>query len=288
MKLKDYQDCIKATTLNVYDYMELLCDRLVKLKTHNSYAKQQSKFFKELETQLNEGEFIICFDFVENYAFVVQNADQPFHWNNNQASISTTVIHQVEDGQLEHKSLGIISDNLTHDTFSVYQYQKIIIDCLRKNFVVTEVIFVTDGASQHLKNETHGKPACDGIVADLKRGARRASLQHSSRNHILTRESLFKWAKRYCKETEVFSSGKETYELVREELQLRFETAQTIPGTLQFHAFMPTADVKLEAKKFPLSPDSEFSPKGRKSKLDTERCSGPNECNVKSENQERL
>ena len=30
------------------------------------------------------GEFLICFDFAENYAFVVQNSAQSFHWNNDQ------------------------------------------------------------------------------------------------------------------------------------------------------------------------------------------------------------
>ncbi|KAJ8671657.1 hypothetical protein QAD02_002916 [Eretmocerus hayati] len=133
--------------------------------------------------------------------------------------------------------------------------------------VLTKIFYVTDGASQHFKNESnfanlvahekdfgvvaewhfhataHGEGACDGIGANLKRGAKQASLQCSSQHHILTPQSLFEWAKKYCKETEVFSSGKEVYEQVEDELRTRFNmNTDPIPGTLQSHAFIPTSD----------------------------------------------
>ncbi|KAJ8675721.1 hypothetical protein QAD02_011507 [Eretmocerus hayati] len=180
-----------------------------------SLYKQQ-----ELKINLQPGQFIVCFDFAENYAFVVQNSAQSFHWNNNQATIFTVVIYYVENGELKHKSLAIISDNLAHDTYSVYQYQKIIIEYLRENFeLVMKIFYVTDEASRHFKNKSnfanlvahtkdfgvvaewhfhataHGKGACDGIGANLKRGAKQASSQCSSQHHILTPQSLFEWAK---------------------------------------------------------------------------------------------
>ncbi|KAJ8677331.1 hypothetical protein QAD02_013118 [Eretmocerus hayati] len=130
---------------------------------------------------------------------------QSFHWNNNQATIFTVVIYYVENGELKHESLAIISDNLAHDTYFVYQYQKIIIEYLKKNFeLVTKIFHVTDGASQHFKNKSnfanlvahekdfgvvaewhfhataHGKGACGGIGANLKRDAKQASSQCSS------------------------------------------------------------------------------------------------------------
>ena len=73
----------------------------------------------------------------------------------------------------------------------------------------------TDGAGQHFKNKggfanlqvheedfdipaefhfhgtAHGKGACDGIGANIKRFAARSSLQRSSKHHILTPQVLF-------------------------------------------------------------------------------------------------
>ncbi|KAJ8667533.1 hypothetical protein QAD02_009196 [Eretmocerus hayati] len=210
-----------AAHLNLSIFMSLLCERLMKLKTHDFIARQQSASVKELKIYLQLGQFIICFDFAENDAFVVQNSAQSFHWNNNLATIFTVVIYYVENGELKHRSLAIISDNLAHDTYSVYQYQKIIIEYWKKNFeVVTKIFYVTGGASQHFKNKSnfanlvahekdfgvvaewhfhataHGKGACDGIGANLKIGAKQASLQCSSQHYMLTPQSLFEWAKK--------------------------------------------------------------------------------------------
>jgi hypothetical protein len=94
-------------------------------------------------------------------------------------------------------------------------------------------------AEWHFYATAHGKGACDGIGTNLKRGAKRASLQLSSKNRILTAESLYEWAKNYCKETEVFYSSKDNYDKSVLELKPRLDTAKAIPGTLQYHAFIP-------------------------------------------------
>ncbi|KAJ8673002.1 hypothetical protein QAD02_004263 [Eretmocerus hayati] len=110
-----------------------------------------------------------------------------------------------------------------------------------------------------------GKGACDGIGANLKRGAKQASLQCSSQHHILTPQSLFEWAKKYRKETEVFFSGKEVYEQVKDELKTRFDmNTDPIPGTLQSHAFIPTSDGLLMFKKYSLASEYNISPKKKR------------------------
>ena len=43
--------------------------------------------------------------FAENYAFVVQNAAQSFHWNNDQATIFTVLIYYKKDNILKHRRL---------------------------------------------------------------------------------------------------------------------------------------------------------------------------------------
>ena len=276
---------IASKTVSYYEFMDILGDKLMKLKTHDFFAKKQFIFTDTLKKNLEKGEFVVCCDYAENYAFVIQNSTQSFHWNNNQATVFTVVVYYKGNDELEHVSMAIISDNLNHDSISVYEYQKIVISYLKANFTVNKIYYLTDGAAQHFKNKTnfqnllfhekdfgvpaewhfyataHGKGACDGIGANIKRGARRASLQVSSRNHILTPEDLFNWAKNYCKETKVFYSSKESYEKNVSELKLRLEDAKTVPGTLQYHAVIPIGECRLKLKKTSLSCKYDIFPK---------------------------
>ena len=84
---------LQTLIMDTDEFLDDLCKMLLKLKTHHFVSKMQSSFFKYLKENLLAGEFLICFDFAENYAFVVQNSAQSFHWNNDQATIFTFVIY---------------------------------------------------------------------------------------------------------------------------------------------------------------------------------------------------
>ena len=99
------------------------------------------------------------------------------------------------------------------------------------------MIYFTDGAAQHFKNEynfinllhhemdfgipaewhlhatAHGKGSCDGIGGNLKRLAARASLQASSKDPIVTADALYQWAKKNLVENLLFFSPKEEREV---------------------------------------------------------------------------
>lgn len=276
---------IASKSVSIYEYMDILGDKLMKFKTHDFLARKQFIFTNELKKNLKKGEFMICCDFAENYAFVVQNSTQSFHWNNNQATVFTVVVYYNENDELKHVSMAIISDNLNHDSIAVYEYQKIIISYLKINFTINQIYYVTDGASQHFKNKVnfrnllfheeyfgiraqwhfhataHGKGGCDGIGAILKRGARKASLQLSSKNHILTPEDLYNWSSKYCKETKVFYSSKESYDRTLLELKPRINEAKSIPGTLQYHAIIPIDKNRLQLKRTSSSSEYDIFPK---------------------------
>ena len=55
-------------------------------------------------------EAVIVLDFAENYAFIVQDAAQGFHWNNSQVTIHPVVVyHRNRDtGNTEHLNLAMI------------------------------------------------------------------------------------------------------------------------------------------------------------------------------------
>ena len=200
------------------------------------------------------------------------------------------VIYYKKDEKLKYVSIAIISDNLAHDTVAVHDYQKIIVDYLKNHFRPKKIYYFTVDAGQNFKNKnsfanlqgheedfgieaewhfhgtSHGKGACDGIGANIKRQAARSSLQCSPKHHILTPHALFQWAKSNCKETEIFFSTKGNHALATELLKARFEKAVTIPGTLQYHAFISTQDGKLQLKKFSSSEKYEIFSNGKKQK----------------------
>ena len=139
---------IASKTVNVHEFMDILGKKLMKLKTHDFFAKKQSLIVNNVKSNLQEGEFLVCCDFADNYAFVIQNSTQSFHWNNNQATVFTVIVYYNQNDELKHISIAVISDNLNHDTIAVYEYQKIVISYLKTNFAVKKVYYFIDGAGQ--------------------------------------------------------------------------------------------------------------------------------------------
>ena len=68
------------------EFVELFSEKLKALCPHSFTATQQSRFFSECKSTLKPGEIVVSADFSENYAFVLQDAAQGFHWNNTQAT----------------------------------------------------------------------------------------------------------------------------------------------------------------------------------------------------------
>lgn len=271
---------LETLVYDVDSFVTDFCERLEKLKVHDFISRQQTNFFNKLKEELSEGEFIITFDFAENYAFIKQNSVQSFHWNNNQATVFTIVMYYREDEKVNHKSMVVISDDLRHNTVAVYAYQNIIIQYIKDTFKdIRKIYYFTDGASQHFKNRNnfcnlaahknefdieaewhfhataHGKGACDGVGGNLKRLAARYSLQGPLSQHILNAKDLFNWAAKNMKETQIFYSSKEEHDAREAFLKPRFENSVQIKGTLHYHAYIPTSDNKLIVKTYSSSDD---------------------------------
>ena len=215
-------------------------------------------------------------DFSENYAFVVQDAVQGFHWNNTQATIDPFVVYYKESGEDRHLSFGIISDCLHHDTVAVYLYQKRLIAHLRETLTLSpkQIFYFSDGAAAQYKNRknfinlchhevdfgipaqwhfsatSHGKGAWDGLGGTVKRLAARASLQRPTDDQIMTPFQLYKWASEnipavtfnYCTTTE--------YDIEKSFLEKRFEKSQTIPGIRSLHSFIPISTDSLQTGRY--------------------------------------
>ena len=194
------------------EFVDSLCEKLELLLTHSFIATQQSAFYNECKSSLKPGEMLVTADFAENYAFVLQDAAQGFHWNNDQATIHPFVIYYKDSEKEGHLSYVAISNCLKHDTVAVHPFQKKLISFLKARFPyeIKKLVYFSDGAASQYKNRknfinlchhesdfkipaewhfsatSHGKSACDGVGGTVKRSAARASLQKPYDNQIMT------------------------------------------------------------------------------------------------------
>ena len=197
------------------------CDKLLALIPHSFIAVQQSSYFSECKSHLKKGEVVVQADFSENYAFILQDSAQGFHWNNSQATVHPFVVYYNHSQKEHHISIVVISDCLQHDTVAVYLFQKKLIMFLKEAlpFQLKKIIYFSDGAASQYKNRknfsnlchheldfgikaewhfsatSHGKGACNGLGGTVKRLAARASLQRPYQEQIMTPLQLYDWAR---------------------------------------------------------------------------------------------
>lgn len=274
--------------MNIEDFVDHFCSKLKVLKSHDFIQKQQSNYVKQKKDELKPGEFLIECDFSENYAFIVQEAAQAFHYNNNQATLYTAICYYREEKELLHDNFIIISDCTAHDANAVHICNTKIIEHLQKRHKVKKIIYVSDGAKQHFKNRyniqnlayhvsdcgipaewhfhvtAHGKGAHDGLGATLKILARKYSLQTSSINSILTAEQLYSWAKQNLENITVYYYSQSDHTKSTRHLKRRFDRAPAIPRIQSNHSFVPVFDrkeptkIKLSIGKFSICPNKDI------------------------------
>lgn len=261
----------RCTILNVCseveEFLETLVNKLDKLLLHDYIASKQSQYYSNTKERLCPGELVLNLDFAENYSFVVQNAAQAFHWNNDQVTLFPIVIYYRENDQIHHCSYIGISDCLKHDSISVYMFQKELMTLLKKKFTdIKKIYYFSDGAPQQFKNKkafanlcnhfsdfdieaewhffatAHGKGPCDGIAGSTKRHATRASLQRGIEKPILTALDFFQWAQTTIKNISFFFIEKNVYEKTELFLEKRFSQSVTVKGTLSYHSLIPLND----------------------------------------------
>lgn len=248
-------------------FLDFLLDQIDKILRHDFDAKSQSRYYSTLKTILKPGEFIVTLDFAENYAFVVQEAAQAFHWNNDQATIFPMVIYFVENGESKHLSFVVISDCKNHDTIAVYIFQQELIIFLKEKFQeVIKIYYFSDGAPQQFKNKSaftnlchhkrdfdidaewhffataHGKGPCDGLAGSIKRLASRKALQMGTKKEILTPFALYEWANEYFDNIHFTFVSQEVYNSSAQYQKERFTKAKPLKGTQSVHCIVPCTE----------------------------------------------
>ena len=158
MHYKQWQTTDRATllslTADVPMFAELLASCFEKLQSHSFIAHSQSQYLNELKQNMDQSNIIIIGDFAKNYAFVVQDEIQSYHWNTQQCSLHPLVIYyKCVKGVLKHISYYFISDDITHDVTYVYKIFQLIIPILKtKFFNFSKLHLFTDGCAGQYKS----------------------------------------------------------------------------------------------------------------------------------------
>ena len=84
---------LKTVTASAEEFIAEFVDRIPALLRHSFIASQQSNFLKDRKTKLQHDQALVICDFSENYAMVIQDAVQAFHWTNTQATIHLFAIY---------------------------------------------------------------------------------------------------------------------------------------------------------------------------------------------------
>lgn len=266
---------LKKMFFSSEDFIGEMSTQFKKLLPHNFIAKRQSEYFQEKNNNLQDGEVILQCDFSENYAYVAQDAVQGFHYNNDQCTVHPAVFYYKEGNEMKHRNIVLLSDCTTHDTAAVYILQQTVIPEIKKVCPnVKKIYYFTDGAKQHYKNRyqiinlinhekdfnvkaewhfhatAHGKGACDGVGAVLKREATRASLQRKPQDAILNAKALFDWAKEHIKSIQFFIYSKQQHEKMKRSLNKRFSAAPSVTKIQSAHCFIVTPHNKLNVYRY--------------------------------------
>ena len=245
---------LETNILPVEEFVSSFCDKLLKLLRHDFVARMQSQYLQDTKNILGVGEFLVVGDFAENYAFVVQDASQSFHWNNAQATLHPFVVYFREGGNLGNCSYVVISECNIHDVVAVHLFQARLVAFLKEKFdTLNKIIYFSDGCAAQYKNcknfanlcnhevdfgvsaewhffaTSHGKGPCDGVGGTVKRLATRASLQRPN-NPILTPRQFFEFAQETISAVTFAFTTTEDHEVHRKLLQERLASARTVPG----------------------------------------------------------
>ena len=135
---------LETLTKTREDFVDSLVENLLKLRRHDFIAKQQASFLVETKSKLKEGEVVVLGDFADNYSFVIQDAVQGFHWNNDQAIIHSFVVYHHRtpaQDRIDLLNFVVISDSLVHDAMAVHCFVRKLISFLSSIIPVKKIVF---------------------------------------------------------------------------------------------------------------------------------------------------
>lgn len=262
-------------------FMDRLKKQLKRFILHKFKVDKQFEFIKNIKRTLKANKyFLIQLDFAENYTCIYQNSIQSHYFGAPTVTIHPFVVFfkTSETSEIQTLSIVAISEVKTHNTVTVYTFQKKLIEILKEKFPeIEKILYLSDGSGEQYKNKSniknlcchqldfdisaewhffptaHGKGPCDGIGGCLKRMAKEASLRKVPINSA---KQFYEWAtssdakKQFKKDWNFMFVSQQEFNASEAELKDRFADLKIITGTKSFHQFIPLNENEVSASEF--------------------------------------
>jgi hypothetical protein len=142
--------------------LNLFLNYVPKILCHQRIASKQKEFIQNIREHVileNRTAVSVQVDFGQNYSFIVQDATQGFHWNNQQCTLHPFVVHYFRPtaAASEYKAYFAISDCLDHDANTFHFFRKRFVELLKEDCIIwginlKKLFYVSDGAASQYKN----------------------------------------------------------------------------------------------------------------------------------------
>lgn len=251
------------------------CDRIrryiPKIALHCYINNQQYQFIENLTNRLiTEKAIIAKVDFGQNYAFLIQDAVQSYHWSPPQATIHPFALQYYDDklAAVNEITYVVISDHLEHNATTFYCFHhEVMVEMKKLVEGLSKVYLVSDGSAEqykgyksfcnllhhekdynvkcehHFNATAHGKSKCDAACGVCKHNARQASKRGEKITNPMEFYSFCQSKLASDKLKFMFISKERIQEIIKElNLEERYSKALTIPGSRSAHAFQPSLE----------------------------------------------
>ena len=238
---------------------EDLVEQLQPFSRHIYNIKRQFAELKFLKENLKTGEVIIQEDFSENFQLKHQKEVMAAHWSSDMVTLFTAVVYfKGEEGELEHASYVVVSDELKHEKRSVYAFNTAIINEVKQlTQPVSKIHYWSDGAGSQFKNKytlanllyhehdfgaeaswsffetAHGKGPVDGVGGEVKRAVWRSILQN--KETVTNAKEFYYVTKKVCKKIHTLFVPQSAINSHSEKLEQRWTDCRAIPNTHAIH-----------------------------------------------------
>lgn len=146
------------------EFITDFCDQLKSLIEHDFIAKEQTKYLKLRQENIQPNEIVLIYDFSENYTCIMQDSVQAFHWSSEQVTVHPICMYfKGADGKLKHQTFVVISDCLDHNFTAVFAFQSKLVEYLRREDKfqhINKLTIFSDGAPTQYKNKYNFYNAC--------------------------------------------------------------------------------------------------------------------------------
>jgi hypothetical protein len=250
-------------------------------KLHKFTQHTQKKFLNDSIENLKEDEAVLIVDYAEKYSTDYQNSVQSAYFGSRNISIFTA---RAYVGPSAEYSFSLVSDNTKQSKYEVFACLKYIIATLKsRHSNLKNVKLFSDGCGGQFKNKFqfknlifaledfgvnielaffptgHGKSACDGIGAAVKRHVRYCVLAEDI--SVVSASDFVDCSNSFTNKIHVHEITQENIDDNNGVLKTRWENenVKNVPGTLKFHSFKCTNDLgEIQASITSLGHDAKF------------------------------